>query len=176
MGSAPMLAQTPAPWAQTGGPGELPTMAAGLPAKRSAVPVVISVALVAVLGIGGVVAFKAFGKSAPADVVVSPTPTVAAPGPAETHKSEPMAKPAEPTAKPGEPSAAESAPAASSAAAAVGIAGQVKRPVLLTAPAKRAPGAPPVAAAPPAAAPPPAAPPPAAPAATATGRKIRTEL
>jgi serine/threonine-protein kinase len=172
MGSAPMLAQTPAPWAQTGGPGELPTMAAGLPAKRSAVPVAISVALVAVLGIGGVVAFKTFGKSAPADVVVSPTPTVAAPGPAapaETHKSEPIAKPAEPTA-------AESAPAASSAAAATAAAGQAKHPALLTAPAKRAPGAPPLAAAPPAAAPPPAAPPPAAPAATPTGRKIRTEL
>ena len=101
---------------------------------------------------------------------------VAAPGPAETHKSEPMAKPAEPTAKPAEPPAAESAPAASSATAAMGIAAQAKRPVLLTAPVKRAAGAPPVAAAPPAVAPPPAAPPPPAPAATATGRKIRTEL
>jgi serine/threonine-protein kinase len=171
MGSTPMLAQTPAPWAQTGGPGQVSQGMPGLPAKRSATPIVVSVALVAVLGVGGMVAFKAFGKSpAPAEAVVAPTPTVVTASPV------PAAPPAEPKTEPAkapEPAAAEAGPAAS--AAAIGIAGQARRPLQVGVPVKHpAPGAPPVAAAPPPATPPPAAPPP--PAATSTGRKIRTEL
>jgi serine/threonine-protein kinase len=184
MGSAPMHPtpmgpmmghQTPAPWANTGVPGQLAASGAGVPAKRSAAPIVISIAMLAVLGVGGGVAFKMWGKSPQSVEVVAP----AVVAPANPVPAAALAEPAkvEPTAKPIEPAPAETSSAVASAAGPSGP----KRPVVVAAPRRPAekPAAP-VAAAPPAAAPPPPAPPPAAPppaaTPTSTGRKIRTEL
>jgi serine/threonine-protein kinase len=178
--ASPMMGhQTPAPWANTGVPGQLAASTAGVPPKRSAAPIAIGFVLLAVLGVGGGIAFKMLGKSAqavevaaPAVVVAPANPTPAAP-PAETAKVEPAPKPSEPAVA-DTPSAAASPTPAGPLGAKRPIVGVTARPRPADKPA------PPVAVAPPAAAPPPPAPPPAAPppapAATATGRKIRTEL
>jgi len=176
MASAPLLGQTPAPWANTGGPGQLAATALGVPAKRSTVPVVIAIAMVALLGVGGGVAFKMFGKTASSEPMSAPTMHVTTPNPVAAAPLVETAKP-DPQAKPSEPPQVEAAAAASSAPGPAGAAAAPKRPVPAVAPgAKRSdkPAPPPVAAAPPPAAP--APPPPAAPAPASTGRKIRTEL
>jgi hypothetical protein len=181
MGQSPVLGQTPAPWAQTGGPGQLAQTAAGVPPKRSAAPVVISLVMLAVLGVGGGVAFKVLGKSAGPESAHAALGTTASPVPAtpgiEPPKSE-AAKP-EAIAKPSEPSGAASEPAAvPSGAPSTGAAGvPAKRLVPIIPPGGKRPpvGSPAVAAAPPPAAAPPALAPP-TPAPAPTGRKIRTEL
>jgi tRNA A-37 threonylcarbamoyl transferase component Bud32 len=180
MGSAPMLGQTPAPWANTGGPGHMQTTA-GLPRKRSAVPIVMSFLALATVGVGGGVLYKVLGKgSAPEQVVaptalVTPSPVPAA-APHETAKVESAPKPPEPAAP--EPASAASTAAigaAPAAAAPAAAAPALKRPVTFGGPPIKRPldkPSSPVAATP--VAPPPPAPPPPAP--TSTGRKIRTEL
>ena len=161
---APVLGQTPPPWASTGGdPGHTTALA---PAKRSSAPlIIIGVGAVAVLGIAAVVGLKVMQKPAaePATAIVSPAaappPAAAVPSPVETGRLEPVKAP-EPAAP--EPVAATGAPVLAARKGAVPLGGGVKRPDK---------AAPPVAAAPPPTTP---APPVAAP--TSTGRKIRTEL
>jgi eukaryotic-like serine/threonine-protein kinase len=177
--SAPMLGhETPAPWANTGGPGQLATSALGVPAKRSAVPVVIAIAMLGLLGVGGGVAFKMFGKTASSDPAGAPTTLVAPPSPVAAAPPVETARP-DPQTKPNEPSQVAPAAAASSAPSATGAAAAPKHPASFgAAPSMKRLDKPaqPVAATPPVAPPAPAPPPPAAPPPASTGRKIRTEL
>ena len=168
MGSAPLLAQTPAPWANTGGPGQLDPGLDRIPTKRTPTPWIV-LGVLAVLGVGGGVVFKMTQKN-PSELVVTPPPLVAPAAPAVEAK--PETRPDE-VAKPAPTPLAESAPLGTTAAGSAPAAA-VRRPV--AGPGFKRPAGPTPVAASPAAAPPPAPapPPPAAPA--STGRKIRTEL